>query len=138
MNKYTVYYDPDVIDEEFDKSPFSLRKDIRHINEDEINSIVEEIANELYIGIDRPPNTILKYINKKRSVAYVKIKVLDIKRGAGKSNGYRCIVLVDIDNNRAFLLHLYRHGHGEDRNISKKEENELKKLVEEYTTALNG
>lgn len=49
-----------------------------------------------------------------------KIRVLDVARDAGKSNGYRCIVLVDYVNNAVFLLHLYRHGHGESDNITLK------------------
>ena len=60
-----------------------------------------------------------------------------MERDAGKSNGYRCIMLVDTLNRHAFLLHIYRHGHGEDKNIDKKSENQLKKLVDEYSKALN-
>ena len=41
-----------------------------------------------------------------------------------------------IGNLRAYLLHIYRHGHGEDRDISRTAENQLKNMVDEYSQAL--
>ena len=78
-----------------------------------------------------------RFIEKERKAAWVKIRIEDVQRDAGKSNGYRCIVLVDMMNRHAFLLHLYRHSHGERDNISSREENKLKKLVNDYVEALN-
>ena len=54
-----------------------------------------------------------------------------------KSNGYRCIVLVDYVHSSAFLLHIYRHAHGEAENISRSDRNQLDGLVDEYG-ALSG
>ena len=69
-------------------------------------------------------------------VSCAKIRTMDIEREVGKSNGYRCIVLADNINKCAFLLHVYRHGHGEDENISHSDKNKLKKLVKEYSDSL--
>lgn len=118
-------------------SPFNLKKDLKKISPECILSISEEIAHELIIGPNRPPNVIAKYWGKHNAAAWVKIKIVDVEREAGKSNGYRCIVLVDTLNRHAYLLHVYRHGHGEDKNIDKKSENKLRELVDEYSRALN-
>lgn len=139
MDKFYVHCfpDDDAMEELLSKTPFNLKKDLKEIPEDVIKDIGEEIAGELHEHINRPPNLIAKYIGIGRKAAWVKIKTLDVQREAGKSNGYRCITLVDMINRHAYLLHLYRHGHGEDKNISKSDEKTLKKLVDEYTKSLN-
>ena len=136
MNHFVVYYDPDGIDHLKQYSPFNLRKDIKEagMSFDELEEISKHIGDELYYGIHRPPTLVRLFENGK--AACVKVKTVDVKRDSGKSNGYRCILLVDQVNFRAFLLHIYRHGHGEDKNISKTENNQLKKLVEKYTKDL--
>lgn len=135
--KYSVHFDPNEMEELNALSPFNLKNDLKVISPESILLIAEEIANELITGINRPPNIIARYWGKNNLTAWVKIKTLDLERNAGKSNGYRCIVLVDTLNKHAFLLHIYRHAHGEDKNIDKKSENKLKKLVDEYSKALN-
>jgi len=135
--EYNVHYDPDEMDELNDLSPFNLKKDLKNISENERQLIAEEIANELIKGIHRPPNTIVRYWARLRNAAWVKIKTMDVGRDTGKSNGYRCVILADTINNHAFLLHVYRHGHGEDMDIDRKSENKLKKLVEEYSNSLS-
>lgn len=135
MSKFAVHYDPDSMDGIADKSPFNLKKDIKDISLQELDAIAEEIANELIQGYNHKP-VIIEYITQPRDAAWAKIRTMDIKRGAGKSNGYRCILLLDLINEHAFLLHIYRHGHGEDKNISKKEKSHLKALVDEYSKSL--
>lgn len=137
MGKYNVHYDPEEMEQLNALSPFNLKKDLKEISLDSLLFISEEIAQELLNGLNRPPNVIAKYWGKHNVAAWVKIKTLDVERDSGKSNGYRCIMLVDTLNRHAFLLHIYRHGHGEDKNIDKKSENELRKLVDEYSKALN-
>ena len=117
-------------------SPFNLKKDLKSISEEELCSICEEIGNELIYGVNHPPTVALLYRGDSQKTSCVKIRTMDIKRNKGKSSGYRCIALVDAKMNSAFLLHLYRHGHGEDKNISKSEMNQLKKLVDEYTESM--
>ena len=125
------------MDELIKRSPFNLKKDLKEISKESIQSISEEIANELLKGINRPPTTVVRYLAKLKNAAWVKIKTIDVKRDVGKSNGYRCVLLVDTFNKHAFLLHLYRHGHGEDEDIDRKSENKLKRLVDEYSEALS-
>ena len=54
-----------------------------------------------------------------------------------------CLVILDAsmsasdDHNILKAMRASRHGHGEDKNIDKKSENQLKKLVDEYSKALN-
>ena len=136
MNSFAVYFDPDGIDELEKYSPFNLRRDIRKtgMSDDELESVAQIIADELYYGIHRPPTTVRLFENRRS--ACVKVRTVDVKRDSGKSNGYRCILLVDQLNFRAFLLHIYRHGHGEDKNISNAENNQLKKLVKKYNEDL--
>ena len=139
LTKYYVHCFPDeeAMEELLSKTPFNLKKDLKEIPEDIIQDIAKEIADELHEHINRPPNLVARYIGRGRKAAWVKIKTLDVQRDAGKSNGYRCITLVDIINRHAYLLHLYRHAHGEDKNISNSEEKALRKLVDEYIESLD-
>lgn len=136
MAKFSVYYDPEGLEQLDEMSPFNLKKDLKGIEKSEIYRIAEEIGNGIYNGVDRPPVFTVLYWGNSRKAASVKIRVLDVARNAGKSNGYRCIVLVDYINNCAFLLHVYRHGHGESENISQVKQNKLKKLVDDYVASL--
>lgn len=138
MSKFAVHCCPDdeAMQELLRKTPFNLKKDLKGMSDELIQEIAEEIANELYYGINRPPNVVARFIGKRGKAAWVKIKTVDVQRDSGKSNGYRCIALVDTINKHAFLLHVYRHAHGEDKNIDKKAENALKLLVEEYVDSL--
>lgn len=137
MNTFKVYYDPQGLKELLEQTPFNLAKDLKKLDKTTIESIAEEIANELQYEISHPPVISILHWGKKRQAASAKIRVVDVARDAGKSSGYRCIVLIDCINNAVFLLHLYRHSHGEDENISKKAQNQLKKLVDEYEESLN-
>lgn len=136
MEKFCVYYDPVALEELGKYTPYNLKKDIKDIDEETLADIAKDIADEIYQGLDRPPTAVALRWSKKRQAACAKIRVVDVDRDAGKSNGYRSIVLVDYVHNSAFLLHLYRHGHGEDENISKSDRNMLNKLVEEYAQSL--
>lgn len=136
MRKFRVYYDPAALKELYSRTPYNLKKDLKDIDEITITSIAEELANEVYYGIERPPTAVTLHWSKKRQAACAKIRVIDVARDAGKSKGYRCIVLVDYVNNCIFLLHLYRHSHGEKDNIDKKSRNMLDQLVEEYAKSL--
>ena len=137
MDKISVYHDPTELEELYSRTPYNLKKDLKDIDRETINQIAEEIANEIKKGIDRPPTSVALRWGLKRKVACAKIRTVDVARDSGKSGGYRCIVLVDYVNKSAFLLHLYRHGHGEKDNIDKKSQNMLNKLVDEYTTSLD-
>lgn len=135
MKKFSVYYDPIALDDLCKRTPYNLKKDLKNLDEGTLIDIAEEIANEIQQGLDRPTATALHW-SKKRQTACAKIRIVDIKRDAGKSHGYRSIVLVDYVHRSAFLLHLYRHGHGENDNISKSDRNMLNKLVDEYAQSL--
>lgn len=136
MDKISVYYDPSALKELWSRTPFNLKRDLKNIDEQTIAKIAEDIGNEIKNGIERPPVAVTPYWGKKRRTAWAKIRTIDVARDSGKSSGYRCIVLVDYVNRSAFLLHLYRHGHGEDKDIDKRAKNMLKALVDEYTESL--
>ena len=137
MITYRVYCDPDGMQDLCALSPFNLKKDLKNLSKDELNSILEEIGNEIRHDLDHPPIVSPQYWSKDRSAVYSKIRVVDVARSTGKSNGYRCITLIDAKNKLAFVLHIYRHGHGEDQNISKNEKNVLRKLVDQYVEDMN-
>ncbi len=136
MEKFSVYYDPDDLEELCQYTPYNLKKDLKNIGKDTLTDIAEEIANEIHQGLDRPPTAVALRWSKMRQTACAKIRIVDVKRDAGKSHGYRSIVLVDYVHHSAFLLHLYRHGHGENDNISKQDKNALDKLVDMYAQSL--
>ena len=136
MEKFSVYYDPDDLEELGQYTPYNLKKDLKNIDEDTLADIAEDIANEIHQGLDRPPTAVALRWSKKRQAACAKIRVVDVNRDAGKSNGYRSIVLVDYVHHSAFLLHLYRHGHGENDNISRRDQNALNKLFDMYAQTL--
>ena len=133
--KYSIYTDANAIQEGFPDSPFNLKKDIKDIDTEDLNVIFETIPNMLKAhGINSPPSIAREYLTEDRRVAWLKIRIEDEVRKKGKSNGYRCIALVDISNCRIFPLHLYRHSHGESDNISKAASNQLRKIVDEYNS----
>lgn len=137
MEKYYIHYDPDEMTDLVNISPFSLKKDLKRLRDNEIDEIAEELANELHVGINRPPTVVPVYFSSDRKAACVKVRVDDVGRNKGKSNGYRCISLVDIYNRHAYILHIYRHGSGEDKNISDIARNRLKEMVRQYSVELN-
>ena len=136
LNKISVYCDPAGLEELHSRTPYNLRKDLKDIDDDTIAQIAEELGNEIKEGLNRPPTAVALRWGKNRKAACAKIRTVDVARDSGKSGGYRCIVLVDYVNNSAFLLHLYRHGHGENDNIDRKSRNMLDKLVDEYSASL--
>ena len=136
MPVFRVYYDPDQTEELWRRSPYNLRRDLKGISESELCRIAQEIGDELRNGAFDRPSAAWLYWGGQRKAAYAKIRVVDVSRSKGKSSGYRCIVLVDFVNNSAYMLHLYRHGHGENDNITKSDSNKLKGLVDEYIDSL--
>ncbi|MBQ7820449.1 MAG: hypothetical protein IJ341_12220 [Bacteroidales bacterium] len=136
MSKFSVYCDPQGMKELCELSPYNLKKDLKPITEDELNRILEDVANELYQGVDRPPASSMLYWHRLRKAGYAKIRVVDIQHDDGKSNGYRCVTLVDMINHRAFVLHIYKHGKGKDDKITDKAAKQLRNLVDEYVDSL--
>ena len=136
VEKFNVYYDPDDLDCLCQYTPYNLKNDIKKIDKETLKEISEEIANELYYGLNRPPSIAILHWGKKRQAACAKIRVVDVKRDSGKSGGYRCIVLIDNINHCVFLLHIYRHAHGESENIKKKDFNKLNVIINKYKEAL--
>lgn len=136
MGTFCVYYDPAALEELCRRTPYNLKKDLKNIDEQTRQEIAEELANEIYLGLDRPPTAVSLHWGRKRQATCAKIRVVDVRRDAGKSNGYRCIVLVDYVHSSAFLLHIYRHAHGEAENISRSDRNQLDGLVDEYERSL--
>lgn len=126
---------PAALEELCRRTPYNLKKDLKNIDEQTRQEIAEELANEIYLGWTvhrlRSP-----FWGRKRQATCAKIRVVDVRRDAGKSNGYRCIVLVDYVHSSAFLLHIYRHAHGEAENISRSDRNQLDGLVDEYERSL--
>lgn len=132
MKSFAVHYDPEDLTDLNELSPFNLKHDIKDLSSQELIDIAESIASELLISLNHPPTVVLKYSTNDKSVSWLKVRTEDQQRHTGKSNGFRCIVLVDNKNKHAYLLHLYRHGHGEDKNISHSDENQLKEMVKKY------
>ena len=95
MGTFRVYYDPAALEELCRRTPYNLKKDLKNIDEQTRQEIAEELANEIYLGLDRPPTAVSLHWGRKRQATCAKIRVVDVRRDAGKSNGYRCIVLVD-------------------------------------------
>lgn len=138
--EYTVSLNFQAIQEEFIKfTPYNIIRDIKKqkLSKQELAEIALSVGDELKHGAGRPAYEIL-YWEEQHRANYSKIRVDDEKRNNGKSKGFRCIVLVDNINRYGFILHLYRHAHGEDENISAKEKNKLRILVDEYIIELNG
>lgn len=136
--EYNVIVKGSVIQEFFGKySPFNLNKDIKaqELKEKDLNNIAIELADMIKGGYMRPTCTAFNW-NSAHTINLTKVRIEDVTRQKGKSNGYRCIVLVDELNNYIYLLHIYRHSHGEKENISKSEENELKYLLKVYEESI--
>lgn len=132
---FQVFYEPEVISEEFANSPFNLKKDCKYINEEEMIWIAENVQAEAEANRKSDTYSILYKCNANYKITYCKIRTEDKTRRRGKSGGYRVIALVDREDNLVFILHVYRHSHGEDDNISPADKNKLKKLIDEYNTS---
>ena len=132
---YKVSCDADAIDAAFVDSPFNLKRDTKGFQEEEINRIEKDVADELAYGPHGETYVERYYSKISRLITYSKVRVEDKKRDRGKSGGYRCVVLVDNKNQIGYILHIYRHGHGED-NIHRKEEKVIGKIVDEYASAV--
>lgn len=130
MNNIVVSCDAEVIEEVFKTSPYNLKNDIRDLTETQIKKIETAVGEEIMHGFGRNECALLYKIGTKLFVGYAKIRCGDEKRNVGKSNGYRCIVIVDKYNNCAFILHVYTHAKKD--NLSHKEKNSLRKIVDEY------
>ncbi len=130
---YNVVNDADTIDGQFGSlSPFNLKKDIKDISDIQLKDIADDVANDLKYGPHGDTYNILYTSKENSQINFSKVRCEDHERKRGKSNGYRCIVLVDNESHYGFILHIYRHGHGENKNISTSDKNALKKLVETY------
>ena len=125
-----VSYDVESIEDAFKKSPYNLSKDTKNLSEAELKKIAEAVGNEIEQGFGRKECALIYKKGRKLFVGYAKIRCSDEKRNVGKSNGYRCIVIVDKYNNCAFILHVYTHSKCDD--ITKAEKNALRKIVDEY------
>ncbi len=134
MAKYNIFYDADAIDEAFSNSPFRLKNDVKDLSETELAEIAKGIGDELVRGFGRKTCVLLYNKGQKYVLGFAKVRCGDEKHKKGKSNGYRCIVLVDSQNELAYLLHIFTHSVKD--NISKKESNSLKKLVDEYIDSI--
>ena len=136
LANYSVHYDPEHMQEICDRSPYNLKKEIKDISKDELHRIAEEIGHALRQGLDRPKLTPVLHWDSLHRVGWAKIRVVDIMNDAGKSSGYRCLVLADTKNKHAFLLHIYKHGSPKDDNIDRSTKNKLNHLVDEYASSL--
>ena len=92
MGTFRVYYDPAALEELCRRTPYNLKKDLKNIDEQTRQEIAEELANEIYLGLDRPPTAVSLHWGRKRQATCAKIRVVDVRRDAGKSNGYRSIM----------------------------------------------
>ena len=132
LMEYSVIYDFNVIDENFGSlSPYNLSKDCKGVSATELADIANNIVDELKYGPRTPAYVHIYKSKKDKDVSYSKIRCADKTRNEGKSKGYRCVILVDNKLHVGYLLHLYKHSSGED-DISKKDKNTLKNLVESY------
>lgn len=135
---YTIISDSVIIQKEFaEYTPFNLINDIKEQNlkEKDLELISVNLADEIKLGFGRKSCAAV-YWGYMRKANWAKIKVVDVNRSTGKSHGFRCIVLVDDINFIGYLLHIYRHGHGENENISNRQHRMLNRLVDEYIDSI--
>lgn len=129
---YTIVIDPHINEYEFELSPYNLKKDIKGMTTGKQKSIATSITYELMNGPGRPSYSICYRCQNDIRIHYAKIRISDSDSNKGKTGGYRIISLIDDDIKYCFVLHIYKHAHGEDNDISKSDKNLLEKLVEEY------
>lgn len=132
---YRVLIDIPKLQEAFGEvSPFNISKDVKNlgITEEILKLLGKSIADELERGPHYKTYVVL-FWDKDHVVNYSKIRCTNEYLKKGKSSGYRCIVLVDNNDNIAYLLHIYSHK--EKDNISNNDKRQLRKLVEEYKLA---
>lgn len=133
---FQVVYDHAIIDKNFGPySPFNLKKNLKDISESEAIEMSKAIAAELKTGPGRPTYQVLHTSPLNIKITYAKIRCRDRSRSAGKSKGWRCIVLIDNINSIGFVLHVFSHR--DKDNISQNEHNALRRVVEEYIKAVS-
>ena len=66
MRTFRVYYDPAALEELCRRTPYNLKKDLKNIDEQTRQEIAEELANEIYLGLDRPPTAVSLHWGRKR------------------------------------------------------------------------
>lgn len=135
--EFSVVNDADIIGSEFQGTSFSLKKDLKDITQDELNELSLEIADELTNSPRPPASVIISKSNKHNEISCMKMRIRDAKRGNGKSKGYRIYLIVDKINYYAYVLHIYRHEHGEKADISQKDKNILRVLLNEYSNNID-
>lgn len=131
---YSVVADIAQIDEAFgDESPFRLKSDAKNhdLCQEDLKKIAKELAEEIINGFDRKSCS-AQYWAFNHQINYAKIRVVDMERKKGKSNGYRCVVLCDMIENEGYLLHIFNHN--DKDNLSPTEKTKLKALVNQYVS----
>ena len=73
MGTFRVYYDPAALEELCRRTPYNLKKDLKNIDEQTRQEIAEELANEIYLGLDRPPTAVSLHWGRKRQATCAKI-----------------------------------------------------------------
>lgn len=134
-SKYLVIIDPEKVNLLFQNiSPFNLKKDFKKINDIPDYKIAGEIRAILQGKVRGKAYTEISYqIYKGKKISISKVRLTDLKQQKGKRGGLRCIALVDDYTLRCIILHIYSKNIKED--ITKKEENQLKKLLNKYISS---
>lgn len=114
MASIEIIYDEDEIDHLFMQcfgthSQKSLKKDYKKCFDKKIEKEKTRIARDLFIEVNKPLSKFdkLKGIKPQDKILVVKIRIADIESRKGKQGGFRCIVLIDLTQNYALLLHIY-------------------------------
>ena len=133
---YKVIIDPLAIDDVFGNiSPFNLARDIKGYSNDLLRSLSQEIAALLKRG-PRGKSYVeisAEFLNKKK-ISLSKFRIADKEKWQGKSGALRCIAIVDNLNRLCIVLHVYEKSKKE--NISRKSENQAKKMLKRYFESL--
>ena len=130
-----VIIDPEKVDLLFQNIlTFYLKKDLKKINDIPDYKIADEIRAVLQGKVRGKAYTEISYqIYKGKKISISKVRLTDLKQQKGKRGGLRCIALVDDYTLRCIILHIYSKNIKED--ITKNEENQLKKLLNKYISS---
>ena len=114
MASIDIIYDEEKIDSLFvgcfgTHSRRSLQNDYKRCFEKKIEKLKVRIARDLSIEVNKPLSSFdkLRGIKPQDEVLVVKLRIADSESNKGKQGGYRCIVLIDLNNHQALLLHIY-------------------------------
>ncbi|VEU79996.1 type II toxin-antitoxin system RelE/ParE family toxin [Haploplasma axanthum] len=128
MAELVLIEDTSTLTEIFDNYIFNIDSDIKYFSTCNANNQKKLSSHILSCCNKKQHGDIL--LGNKSHVFISKLRIPDECSNKGKRSGYRCIILVDLDEAIIFLLHLYSKS--KKKNLDKKEEKNLERLLSEY------